>query len=309
MKFLARDGYVYGFNADFPTLNKTNGMPDVRRIGISNASTFTGFCGFHDNQTFEPIEKYPFQSNQQHTFLLGYRAICKEVFQKKAEMELLSFRRSLDRGKSIEGQIRFQQFVDDWETGLTSGLNDVEHYKAIYDKSLLSDDFSEVRYCVFRLRATPDFLCSGAAYAESDFEGNSLQEFQDPDTLLEPIAFSIIATDTGGAVVFSWLGNSCVNSKLIRSIDSLSEDQIPHAIARFTFEYFENVFMAPDWWESLSESAKDAIFRRVATGAHPNLLRTDACLIDDGLRIVNWSVDSRESSLAEDSDERTKNDE
>lgn len=99
-------------------------------------------------------------------------------------------------------------------------------------------------------------------------------------------------------MVFSWAGNSSVNSRFIKSLDSLSEDLIPHAIARFTFEYFENVFMSPDWWDGLSEPDKKAILKRVLSEVHPEMPRTDGCLIDDGLRIIDWSIVSRETNLS-----------
>ena len=297
LKLLARNGSVYGFAADYATLKKTQGKPGVRQIGIGSASTFTGFCGFHDNKTFEPVEKYQFQANQEHTFLLGYRAICKELFQKKAEKDLLPFRSTMDRGKSPQAQLWFQSYINDYAVGVTWGLRDIELYKSSYDNALLSADYSEIKYYVIRLDRTPEFLCSGAAYAESDFEGNYLQKLVSPRTLLQLITYSVIATDTGGAIVFGWLGDSPVNTRFIKSLDSLSDSQLPHAILRFTFEYFENVFMSPGWWDGLGDSAKNSLLRRVLSEAHPEMPRTDSCLIDDGIRVVKWSIASRETNI------------
>ena len=297
LNLLARNGYVYGLAADYATLKKNKGIPDVRRVGIGSASTFAGFCGFHDNKTFEPIEKYPFQANQGHSFLLGYRAICKELFQKKAEKDLLPFKRALDRGKSENAQLWFQSQMDNHALGVIWGLRDVELYKSGYDKVLLSADCSEMKYYIIFSDQTPEFLCSGAAYIQSDFEGNNLQELVSPSTLLDLITFSVIAVDTGGAVVLGWLGESPVNMRFIRSLDSLPDHQLPHAIPRFSFEYFENVFMSPDWWDGLYDYTRKGLLRRVLSEAHPQMPRTDNCLAEDGIRAVKWSVTSRETNV------------
>lgn len=297
LKLLARNGYVYGLAADYATLNKTKGYPSVRQIGIGSASTFTGFCGSHDNKTFEPVEKHPFQANQEHAFLLGYRAICKELFQKMAEKDLLPFKRTMDSGKSLEAQVFYQDYVNAFADGLASGLSDIQFYKSSYDKVLLSADYSEMQYYVVGLGRTPELLCSGAAYPEYDFEGNNLQKLVSRDTLLELMTFSVIAAGTGGAVVFGWLGESAVNTRFIRSLDSLADDQLPHAILRFTFEHFENVFMSPDWWDGLGDSVKNSLLRRSLSEAHPLMPRTNRCLVDDRIRAVNWPIASRDTNV------------
>ena len=48
--------------------------------GIRQASTFTGYCAYHDDELFAPIEKRALQVNEHHAFLLAYRAMGKEIF-------------------------------------------------------------------------------------------------------------------------------------------------------------------------------------------------------------------------------------
>jgi len=43
-------------------------LPTAKLMGINVASTFTGFCSYHDNLIFEPIEKQPFQNSLQQIF-------------------------------------------------------------------------------------------------------------------------------------------------------------------------------------------------------------------------------------------------
>jgi hypothetical protein len=80
---IALNGNVYSFATGH---NLHHGvLAEAKVIGINQASTFNGFCKMHDEKTFEPIEKHPFQS----TFLLAYRALCREIFLKRMAAEAM----------------------------------------------------------------------------------------------------------------------------------------------------------------------------------------------------------------------------
>lgn len=104
---IARKGHVYGFRYEWNNTEKEN-LPKAQLMGINNASTFTGFCSHHDNLIFEPIEKHSFQNILQQIFLLGYRAISRELFNKKAQYDLIPFTLELDKGKGIHDQVSFK---------------------------------------------------------------------------------------------------------------------------------------------------------------------------------------------------------
>lgn len=294
---IAKDGHVYTFFPEHVTLLKFGNF-SARLIGIGQASTFTGFCGYHDNKTFAPIEKVHFLSNAKTSFLLGYRAICRELFGKRAQFELSTYFRNLDKGKNTNEQIEWQDFMDYWEIGVVAGMKWLEHYKSVYDTALLRNDYSKVKYYVVKLKDTPDFMCSGAFLPEYDFLGDKLQNLLIPDRLHDPITFSIIATEKGGAVVFNWIGDNKVCTKLIKSLDSLSDEQIPYAIVRLTFEYFENVFASPVWWDSLDHTVRDNLLKRQrGGGATRATLPNSDYLKDDNVRAISWLVTSRETNI------------
>src|SRR5215213_8567944 len=80
LRKIARDGHVYGFGADFGSLHKHKGELVPELIGVSDASTFTGFCSHHDDRAFAPLEKVPFEATAEQVFLLTYRSVCREVY-------------------------------------------------------------------------------------------------------------------------------------------------------------------------------------------------------------------------------------
>jgi len=286
---IARNGHVYGF---IPDLTKPGVITGPRLIGVKRASTFTGFCKLHDSKVFEPIEKHPFEVNQHHIFLLSYRAICRAVFMKKVQLELMPFKRQLDRGKKLDAQIHWQKGLSVFEMGLKKGWNDIYQAKLSYDVALLHSDFSEMRYCVITLANVPSFLCCEALQPEYDFAGNLLQDFADTDSFLDVATFSIITTTTGGAIVFGWMGGENAGKRLADSLLDLPEQLIPHTIVRFTFEYCENIYMSPDWWDKLDAIAKASLVRRVKA-----IVSSSKALKDDSLRIVDWRIVGNETNL------------
>ena len=98
--------------------------------------------------------------------------------------------------------------------------------------------------------------------------------------------------------MFDWVGESEVCRRLLKSLDSLSNEELPNAIVRFVFDFFENVFFSPTWWDSLDIKSQEVLRRRagylvsIGSDINPNSLR------DDGLKVVSWQVTARETNVA-----------
>jgi SEC-C motif-containing protein len=295
---IALKGKVYGIRENnVGDLSKSNGLLAPKLVGVGHASTFTGMCGFHDDQTFAPIEKKPFVSSPEHAFLLAYRHFCKEVFTKQAAANLFAPLRTADNGQPFEMQLALQRFVDVMQDGFDLGSKDAETIKASYDKALLAKDFSAVRYYVARFKEVPDVLVCSGNFPMFDFAGNQLQSLLERNKLPDHVTFSIIATDTGGAVVFSWLGDLPCPERLVKSLHKLPDADIGDAFVRHAFEYCENIYMSPTWWDGLDEAKKIALRRRSTEAAGVTVERKNNCLMYDGHNYVNWTVTARETNL------------
>ncbi len=295
---IAIKGQVYSFkDNNVGDIAKGNGLAIPKLVIVGKASTFTGFCGLHDDQTFAPIEKHPFISCPEHAFLLGYRHFCTELFTKRAAASLLPTLRQADRGKPLEFQFALQQNVDVFQEGFDQGFKDVEKIKAKYDEALLSKDFSHVQYYIVRFNEVPDLLCCSGYFPAYDFDGVELQSLLVLNKIPDHVNFSIVTTDKGGAAVFSWLGDNNASERLVKSLHKMSDAELPNAIIRHTFEYCENSYISPVWWDALNEKTKMALRQRISNAANGLVERKNTCLMDDGHRYVKWTVAARESNL------------
>ena len=293
---IAREGHVYSCIRHHSSLAPSLYIEkEPNLVGIGQASTFTGFCSYHDNIFFTPIEKESFVGSARQVALLGYRAISHELFMKNADMSLTPTKRDLDRGLSPPAQQVHQMWVSDHQSGVAKATEELSELKRLHDQMLLNDDFGDMSYYILSFEESPEFLCNAIHQSTHDFRGNRIQELGHLDRPAQWLHFSLIATDSGGAAVFSWLRKHKKSEEFITTLDELADVELPRAIVRFTFEFFENTYFSPEWWERLDRSVRVNLMERQMRDLPPayEFPRPDDCLRDDRIRAVDWKVRSR----------------
>lgn len=292
---IAGGGKVMNFTAPDAHILKT-GKTSASLIGIKEASIFTGFCGHHDDQTFKPIETQAFQFTDEHFFLLAYRAICKELYEREIWVRSMPHLRNLDRGYPIENQRLIQYWAKKLEIASGFRRDCVLHHKQYYDRLLNSRDFSELRYYAIRLGEIPDIVCSAAFCPRFDFTEILLQQ-PNRSRIYDVITCSIVATEAGGVIVFSWVGRSAVCERFVWSLDQYGDEELPHAIVRLAFYSFQNMYGRPAWWNNLDQASQDKLLRRREIGMTCKLQLVPDCYVDDGLRSVTWKIEARTKKM------------
>ena len=174
--------------------------------------------------------------------------------------------------------------------------------KTKYEDMILNKDFTNLGYYVVFLANAPEIMCSGSTQATHDFLGKKVAAVERLDMSVQSITLSLIATDDGGAAVFTWLAdeNECHN--VMMTLSSLPKADQPHAIVRFAFEFLENTYFSPEWWDGLNKRAQAHLEERQLRGLIDDdsgfyRWRPDNCLLDDRVRTVNWTVRSCLTSL------------
>jgi len=293
LSVISEAGHVMSFyvNPSLQELLQNNGIFNAKRVGINKASTFTGFCGFHDSHTFEPIERHIFDStNAEQVFLYAYRATAREVFTKMSAITSLNFQRDIDKGKDIDAQRFLQGFLAARRTSLEKGMEMLMAQKSSFDRCLLSHDFSGIKYYVLELDRPPNIMCSFGCNPEYDFQANPLQNLPALARAGQKVDFitcSVVANGSRGAIIFAWLEeNRSVCSRLVKSLDALSIERAPHAVVRFVLEFCENVFFAPVWWKALSDKQRERL-TSIAMSDYP---KSPTSLVDNEEHFVDWKI-------------------
>jgi hypothetical protein len=286
---IAEKGHVYGYKPDFSQLDRTGGRLEPSLIGIREASTFTGFCSYHDSETFAPLEKAVFIGSPEQITLLGYRALCREVMAKRGALALNPMLREGDRGLALPGQYAWQAQMTAQQLGFDAGIKDVEKAKAGFEAAIISQDYSKLHWLLITLDAVPAVLATSPLSPEFDFNGNLLQDLTNLRRDMEVLAYSLVGTGDGkGAAVFCWMGDSPAAEKFCSSLQTIAKGELPHRLVQFTFEYFENIFWSPAWWNSLDTETRTKLINRM--NAQIWTVRGPSSLRDDGTRAAFWKV-------------------
>jgi hypothetical protein len=294
LKKVARNGKVLHFKPSISSLFDNDGNLSVEEVGINQASTFPGFCKKHDKEMFSPIEDKDFECNEYNSFLLGYRALTKEIYAKESVIDFIPKMRSLDRGYTMPDQAYVQNMLNSFQQGSEWGIRDLKYHKEKYDNAFRSKDYSGSNFYIIKFSNVPHLLYSGAIYPEYDFQGRLLQTLGTDDQL-DHISVNAISTPVGGCVVFQWMEESEVNCKFIRSLNSLRDEIKASAITQFVFESFENLYMEPSWWESLGTMQK-TLSSRVMCGASTRN-HEPSCFVHDGEEYHHWKEIKIETNI------------
>lgn len=276
----------------------------AKTVGIKEASTFTGFCSRHDNDLFKPLEQSPFRGTSLQIALLGYRAICHQLYLKERTFAAYDLRRHMDKGIPLIHQYRFQQQCHDFHSGVSAAIKELRQLKSNYTPVLFEGNTDDLASYEVRFDTYPDIMCSDISQATHDFSGNKLHDLGDFNDQSSWLTFSLIPTDEGGAAVFSWPAGHSKSEDVIRSLHALPNADLPHAIIRWMLEFCENTYFKPDWWDNLGQEVQIKLKERQLRGItnygnRSEFPRPNDCLLDDGIRGVDWPVVSRVTSLTD----------
>ena len=300
---IASRGHVYSLTRQGKRFDPSRWDPDGKphRVGIREASTFRGFCAKHDNELFLPLERKPFEGALEQIALLAYRALCYELSMKESALGVMDIQRELDKGRPLEFQVLFQEAASLRETGLRRAIKELSRLRKSYEEVVFREATGKLGYFIAFFDECPAAMCSGIAQATHDFRGKRIATLS-PNSPADWMTLSLIATDGGGAAVFSWPIDHSKSEWVVSTLSELSDTDLPHAIVRFAFEFFENTYSSPTWWDGLEQEVQIRLNVRqlreiIGPLGENEYPRPDSCLLDDDVRAATWTVRSRLSSL------------
>ena len=158
---IAENGHVITGKKGFENIFKNDGRIVPGPIGIGNASTFMGFCSFHDNKLFEPIENNSFNLNNETAFLLSFRSISYEHYMKQHSINGYDAMRNMDKGKNFETQIHIQQNLHYLLLGAKRAMRDMEKWKSKYDHIYFSKNYLSMPHYAVEFNGILPFVSCG----------------------------------------------------------------------------------------------------------------------------------------------------
>jgi hypothetical protein len=238
-----------------PQERDNDGLSMLKRVGWQEASTFPGFCGKHDS-VFAAVETEPFSGSVEQCLLLAYRSICYEVYRKRSVARANPrIQPLIDRGYPDWAQRERQAAHRIADDGNTAGLAHFESMKLALDATLKESERDTWHSVVLWFSGPFSLATSGAISPNRDLDGVELQNWTRRMSEQESMSFSIVAVESGGAVILTWPAGARAPQ---RFVDRLLRDQEAalSLLVQFLFRHVHNVYFSESWWASLRPTQK-----------------------------------------------------
>lgn len=252
LKEIAYQGHVLTGNTNLMKLKNNGNKVKLEKIGISEASIFTGFCTKHDTSVFSPLETQPFTASPEQLFLLAYRPVAKELYVKRGVNEAQQASTEILEDTAIERKLILRATAENLRIANDQSIADLSHIKEELDTSLKLANFLTLEHLVIELESIPFIMASAIFVPYRDFDGAPLQYPKYGSERASYVIINAVAIDEKGFVVFSWLREDATTIRnLLKSRLALNVQAIGDALARFILVMTENVFISQVWYKSL----------------------------------------------------------
>jgi hypothetical protein len=257
---IARDGHVLAYDVSPATLNSTGGRIKLKPIGIRKASTFFGFCAAHDQELFASFERHSFSATSKQCLDIAFRAVCRELYAKRASRVLPSILKSADKGRSLIEQQVIQNVAKNHLLGIDAAIRELENcYNSIGD-IISGVSASSLKSLVLEFDAEIPVLFSSGWSPSFDLHGERLQDLSDVALVAQQVWMSSLISDGKSFVCVSWIDTpNCPGEIISSQLSAFNDtDKLP-TIIQIAFRFFENIFVSPDWFDQLGAMEKAKI--------------------------------------------------
>lgn len=255
---IMENGHVYSYRVSVRSFDALQGLMKPVLTGWREASTFPGFCVFHDKNIFSPLEDESFTGSEEQCYLLAYRALAWEYYAKLRATKSNGFR------QAVAGGIRslaMQRAIDEFNKSGDLGLSDLTSRKSGMDAALEKSDWKSLRGLLIEFNQIFPIQCAAAWSPTEDLHGEYLQSLGNDNNLV-PEGATISSFAAGGKSYFllSWLSDSDnIGLKLANSIERVPDSEKAGALAAWFLQTSDNCHFSPKWFDNLSEDIKDNI--------------------------------------------------
>lgn len=225
---------------------------DFGPVGRNQATTFTGLCAKHDNETFSAIDNEEIDlNNNEHLFLLSYRAVYRQYHAAlDAGLKIQStYQKRIDMGLEPEGELsEFGQIATD--KLLMAWM--IYRYKVDYDLAYIKGSYDSIHHDLFSYDTECPTIAACALFAVDD-------QIKDDDHLR--VAINVLpVTKEKTFVILSYRekDSSHARTALSRVIDSKGCHQ-QYEISKLILNNCENFVICPTYFDSWSDTKKNAI--------------------------------------------------
>jgi len=187
-------------NGEVRTMNATSNIffQDTKNEGRGIATTFFGFCDYHDTILFRDIEDVSFKKTQKQVFLFTYRTFAWHYHKKMEQLSYVDLLRDTFNMYNDE-LIEYNQMVE-------LGNQDNKKRKATLDDAITNEKYDILNYSIWEIPYEVQFAVSAMIELDYDLEGNEINPLKQykNDDILKSLYINIFPDENKSFCILSW---------------------------------------------------------------------------------------------------------
>ena len=247
-----RDGNMILYSHTERQHNKEHDFLDLKPIGRKAASTFYGFCSFHDTNIFSKIENDPESTDinsDEHCFLHSYRSFAHSYHRKYEELkfyeskeeEIVKLHKKLHGEKGLDFAIK----------GVRTALQDLSKPKELLDNWLENKEFDKLDYLCYEYPYRIPVACAASTSPAYNYKNKPINISINPNYQYSNIITTVIPFKNRSIVILAAFENEPNGSSYLDDIDNIEYELIQQKfISYHIISGAENCYISPDFYDS-----------------------------------------------------------
>ncbi|KAA9331785.1 hypothetical protein [Adhaeribacter soli] len=237
-------------------INLSSHQLELKPIGKAKASTFFGFCDYHDSTLFSPIENKMFDDSDKHCFLHCYRAFAHSQHMKIQQLKAFTSDAEFNKFQAFHLAGRIE--------GTKIGIANGERVRRRLEQLLDNEDYSGLEY--FTIVYDQLFPIASSAAFTPKFAPKSNKKLNYSISSLEtyePVFFTVLPDFEQTIVIMGCLPEHKRSVQFIDEFDSLPSFQQNKVLSSILIGVVENTFIAPALYEALGDAGKRQLIKEL----------------------------------------------
>jgi hypothetical protein len=260
---ISEDGHIYTIDH---TIKNSKSIPEFKKISRNKASTFFGFCDYHDTEIFKPIEVSPYQNTEEQNFLFAYRGFCIGYHKVIRKMHVL--------------RNHFKQFPDcllEPESIYNYRIAQLDIRDSVIEFNKFTNDLGNKKYdgletFTYTLDYEINFAVSSCFAISEDMNSKLLQDIHDlNENILIPRVFVNIFPIEGKTIIilsyFKIFDETY--GMLFEQLRNSTEHELLHYLSYIIFNGTEDVYYRPSSIDSLDSKLKKSMIASYTSYLNP----------------------------------------
>ena len=239
-------------------INKEHNFVDLKPIGRKVASTFFGFCSFHDTHLFSKIENDPEVTDinsDEHCFLHSYRSFAHSYHRKYEEHKLFTSTDETTHKLLLKkyGRAGIKGNLE----AIEMALNDLKKPKELMGKWMRESSYDQLEYLCFEYPYRIPVACAACTSPSHSYSGKVINISPDPNYVYSNVITTVIPFKNRSIIILAVFEHEPKGVVYLDEIDNIKHELLQQKFLSYhLINNAENCYVSPHFYDSKEISWK-----------------------------------------------------